>query len=152
MPCFSIESNLKSRRFLWKIRTAFKEIASHHIFWQTIKSSKSTGKKSWGNSIVHKFLRGIWSHTQRKTGANTTCIESSQRNCYCYNDALQKTKAMVYSPDGDTKFFNIVAVVLHRDSFTPYLFILCQDHIFCTSIDLVKENCFILKKGRSRKH
>ena len=37
------------------------------------------------------------------------------------------TKAMVRSPDGDTKFFNIVAGVLQGDTQAPYMFIIWRD-------------------------
>ena len=47
-------------------------------------------KESQGNTTVYRFLQGIWFHTQRKEGANTTSIWSPQRNGYHYNDALQK--------------------------------------------------------------
>ena len=58
--------------------------------------------------------------------------------------------AMVHSPDGDTDFFDIVAGVSQGDILDPYLFILCLDYVLRTSIDLIKENGFTLKKARSR--
>ena len=36
-------------------------------------------------------------------------------------------KVKVYSPDGDTAFFDIVASVLQGDTLAPYLFIICLD-------------------------
>ena len=45
-----------------------------------------------------------------------------------------------------TDFFDIVAGVL----LAPYLFIICLDYVLKTSIDLIKENVFTLKKARSR--
>ena len=56
------------------------------------------------------------------------------------------TKAVVLSPDGDTYTFNIVTVVLQRDTLAPYSFILCLDYILWTFIDLLKENVFLFKK------
>ena len=44
----------------------------------------------------------------------------------------------------------IVAGVLQGDTLAPYMFIICQDYVLQTSIDLKKENGFILKKARSR--
>ena len=41
-----------------------------------------------------------------------------QRNCYCYNDALQNTKAFVCSPDE----------ILQGDTLAPYMFIICLDY------------------------
>ena len=58
-------------------------------------------------------------------------------------------KLNVCSPDGDTGYFDIVAGVLQGDSLAPYLFIICQDYVLRTSIELMKENVLNLaKKGR----
>ena len=43
-----------------------------------------------GDTFVCRFLQRIWFHTQRKDGANTSSIWSTQTNCYYYNDAPQK--------------------------------------------------------------
>ena len=57
--------------------------------------------------------------------------------------------AMVHSFGSDTDFFNIVAGVLQGDTFSPLLFIICQDYILQMSI----ENGFTLKKStRSRQY
>ena len=71
--------------------------------------------------VIH-FFKAF--HTQRKDGANTTCIWPSQKNCYRYNDSLQKKppKIMGWSPNGDTYFFDIVTGVLQEDTFALYLF------------------------------
>ena len=55
------------------------------------------------------------------------------------------TKAMVRPLDGDTDFADTVIVVLQRDTL---VFITCQDYVLRTSIDLMKENSFKLKKIR----
>ena len=52
---------------------------------------------------------------------------------------------MVRSPDGDTDFFDIIARVWLEDLLAPYLLIICQDSILQASIDLIKENGFMLK-------
>ena len=59
-------------------------------------------------------------------------------------------KIKVCSLDGDTDFFDSVARILQGDTLAPYLFIICLDYILRTSIDLIKENGFTLKKARSR--
>ena len=43
-------------------------------------------------------------------------------------------------------FFDIVADVLKGDISAPYLFIICFDNVLRTSIELIKENGFTLKK------
>ena len=58
----------------------------------------------------------------------------------------------VRSPDGDTEYFDIVAGVLQGDTLAPYLFIICLDYVFRTSIDKIRENGFELKKKRSRRY
>ena len=58
----------------------------------------------------------------------------------------------VRSPDGDTEYFNIVTGVLQGDTLVPYLFIICLDYVFRTSIDKIRENGFELTKKRSRRY
>ena len=64
----------------------------------------------------------------------------------------RNTKVKVRSPDGDTEYFNIVAGVLQGDTLAPYLFIICLDYVFRTSIDKIRENGFKLTKKRSRRY
>ena len=59
-----------------------------------------------------------WSPAQNKDGVNTSSIWSPKSNCYCYNDALQNTKATVHSPNSDTDFFNSVSEILQGDIIT----------------------------------
>ena len=54
------------------------------------RDRRSTSKESRGNTSFCKFLQGIRLHAKSKNGANTSSIWSSQRNCYRYNDDLQK--------------------------------------------------------------
>ena len=58
----------------------------------------------------------------------------------------------VRSPDGDTEYFDIVAGVLQGDTLAPYLFIICLDCVFRTSIDKIRENGFELTKKRNRRY
>ena len=62
----------------------------------------------------------------------------------------KNTKAMVHSPNEDTDFFEIVDSVLEGDTLAPYLFILCLVCVIWTSIDLIKENGFTIKKGNKQ--
>ena len=88
--CFSVVSNLKLREFLGKNQNDFwrNHSTSQILTIQIIKGV--CAKRSQGNTFIHKSLLGILIHTQRKKGANTTCIWSRQRNCYSYNHTLQK--------------------------------------------------------------
>ena len=53
---------------------------------------------------------------------------------------------------GDTNYFDIVAGVLQGDTFASYLFIICLDYVFRTSIDKIKEKGFKQTKERSRRY
>ena len=64
----------------------------------------------------------------------------------------RNTKVKVRSPDGDTEYFDIVAGVLQGDTLAPYLFIICLDYVFRTSIDKIRENGFELTKRRSKRY
>ena len=46
----------------------------------------------------------------------------------------RNTRSMVRSPNGDTAFFEITTGVLQGDTLAPFLFILCLDYIFKTSV------------------
>ena len=58
-------------------------------------------------------------------------------------------KAIVRSPVGDTKYFDIVRGVWQGNVLSQYMFIICVDYVLRASIDLMKENGFTLK-SRSR--
>ena len=64
----------------------------------------------------------------------------------------ENMQVKVRSPDGDTDYFNIVAGVLQGDTLARYLFIICQDYVLRTSIDIMKDNGFKLAKERSRRY
>ena len=64
----------------------------------------------------------------------------------------RNTKVKVRSPDGVTKYFDIVAWALQGDTLAPYLFIICQDYVLRTSIDKIRENGFVQTKKRSRRY
>ena len=54
---------------------------------------------------------------------------------------------MVCSPDRDIDFFDIVTGVLQGDTLALNLFIICLDYILQTTVYLIKENGFMLKKS-----
>ena len=59
----------------------------------------------------------------------------------------RNSKVKFRSLDGD-----IVAAVPQGDTLAPFLFIMCLDYVFRTSIDKTKENSFKLTKERSRRY
>ena len=66
--------------------------------------------------------------------------------------SYKNMKVKVYSLDGDTDYFIIVAGVLKGDTLAPYLFIICLHYVFRTSIGKMKDNGFKLTKERCRRH
>ena len=52
----------------------------------------------------------------------------------------------------ETEYLDIVASVQQGDTWGPYRFIISQDYVLRTSIDLMKENGFKLAKERSRRY
>ena len=63
---------------------------------------------------------------------------------------FKNTKAIARSPDGDVRFFNIVAGVGQEDTLAISLFIICLNYVLLTSIDQTKGNDFTQKKAKSR--
>ena len=63
---------------------------------------------------------------------------------WCY--IKKNVKVKVRSPDWDT---DIVAGVLQGDKLSPYLFIICLDYVLRTSIDIMKDNGYMLARERS---
>ena len=59
-------------------------------------------------------------------------------------------KVKVRSPDEDTDYFDIVAGVLQGDTLAPYWFIICLDYMLRMSLDLMKENGFMLAKKEAK--
>ena len=113
---------------------------------------RNSCKIPWDNTLVWRFLLGIWFHIQRKNEANTSSVWSPPKKVTAIMILYKNTEIKIRSPDGDIDFFDIVVGVLHRDTLDPYLFIICLDYALRMSIDLIKENGFTLKKARSRWH
>ena len=64
----------------------------------------------------------------------------------------KSTKVKVRSLDGDTDLYDIAAGVLQGDKLAPTCFIICQDYMLRTSIDLIKEISFQQEKERNRRY
>ena len=47
-------------------------------------------KKPTGNNIICRLHKGLWFHTEREDGANSTRIRSTKRNRCSHNDSQQK--------------------------------------------------------------
>ena len=107
-------------------------------------------KKPKGNNIICWLYQGLWLHSQRKDGTNSTRLP--KETIAAIMMLYRNTKVKVRSSNRDTDYFNIVAGLLQRDTLAPYLFIICLDYVLRTSIDKMKENGFKLTKERSRRY
>ena len=65
---------------------------------------------------------------------------------------IKNTKVKVRSPDGNSDFFDIVAGVFQGDTLGLYVFVIYLNYVLWTSIDLIKENGFTLKRARNRRY
>ena len=106
-------------------------------------------KKPSGNNIICQLRQGLWLHTQREDGANTTCLLPTQINCCSHNDAIWKHENKILLPGWRQR---LLLGMLQGDTLASYLFIICLDYILRTSIDKMKGNSFKLTKERSRRY
>ena len=127
---------------------AFREINPQHQKSWLSNSRRCMCKKPTGNNIICRLYQGLWLHTPREDGANTTCLWPTRRNCHSHNNNNKNTKVKVCSLDGDTNYFDIVAGVLQGEILALHLFIICLDYVIIMSIDKMKENGFKLTKER----
>ena len=81
-------------------------------------------------------LRYLIPYTEGKNGANTSCLWSLQSDSHSLKDTG----------------FDFVGGILQVDTITLYLFIIYPDYVLRTSIDLIKENSFTLKKKKGRRY
>ena len=61
-------------------------------------------------------------------------------------------KVNMFSPDGDTDYFDIAVGVLQGGTLSPYLFMIYLDYVLRTSIYEIKYNGFKLTKEISRRY
>ena len=74
-------------------------------------------KKSLSDTIICRFLPGIWHYTQTEDRANTSGLRSPKETVAAIIRLDKKnTKVKVHSPDRETHFFDTVASVLLGDT------------------------------------
>ena len=75
------------RKFLGRIKMVFHNVTD---FNNLSNFKRSLCKKHWGDTLIYRFLPGIWLHTQREDGPKTCSLWSPHRNRRSHNDALWK--------------------------------------------------------------
>ena len=66
--------NWESSKEIFKKKISEKSINNFSDFDYSSKYQESTCKRSWGNTLVFRFIKGIWFYTLRKDEANATSI------------------------------------------------------------------------------
>ena len=120
---------LKTEKILRKNQKGFQR--NHFIISDSNSQSdhqRTMHKETQNYTTIHRFLQGIQFHTQRKEGANISCIWFFKEIVTTIMMLYKNMKGMVHLTDGNINFFNIVIGVLQRDTFALYLFILCIDN------------------------
>ena len=107
-------------KIVWKNQNGFWRKRSTTLQFLTIHQiiEGVCAKKPWGNTLIWRFLQGIWFHTQREDRANTSSIwpPHKKKTITAIMILYKTTKVKVCSPDGDTDFFEIAAGVLQGDT------------------------------------
>ena len=107
---------------------------------------RSPYKKPRGDTLVCKFLQGIWFHTLRKDGVNTSSSQSPERNCHNYIDFF----FWKHESHGSlTRWRHRLPWHFRWSSeLAPRLLIIWVDCVFRMSIDIIKEYGLTLKNKK----
>ena len=100
--------------------------------WHSVESLKVYGQITYKRHYYLSTYQGLQFHSQRKDETNPTSIRPTKKTVAAIMILNGNTKVKVYSPDGDTEYFDIVAGVLQGDTLAPYLFIICLDYVLRT--------------------
>ena len=86
--CNRIEPKIENT--LRKNQNGFRRIYINNItnFEYLSNSWRCTCIKPRGNNIICRLRQGLWLHSQRKDGANTSRLRPTQRNPCNYNDVI----------------------------------------------------------------
>ena len=141
----------------------FTSMYSNHFFFLKVLKKNQNGfqrKKFTTSQIltIHqilkatlfcRFLRGIWFHTKRKDGANTSSLWSPQRNCCSQNDALQKHKSQGLLTRWRQRLLRYCCWSSARRYITT-LSVYNLPKLHSSNVDIIKEKGLTLKKASSR--
>ena len=117
MLCFSTIFNLKSRKFLGKIRTVFGEINPQlHRFDYLLNHWGSKYKNLEATQLFIDFTKAFDSIHRGKMKQILLAYGVPKETATVIMMLYKNTKAIVCSLNGDTDFFNIVTGVLQGDT------------------------------------
>ena len=149
MLCFSTLLNQKLRKFSGKIRTVFGEIDPQHQILTIRQIIKGVHAKNLEAILLFvDFFKVFDSIHRGKMEQILLAYDLPKETVITMIMLYKNMKAMIHSLDADTNFFEVVAGFLFGDTSALYLFIICLDYVIRTSMNLIKENGFTLKKAR----
>ena len=149
MLCFSIASNLKLKKFFEKNQNGLRRNRSITLQIPTI--CRIIGVRAKNLEITLLFVDFFDSTHSGKMEQIFLAYGLPKETVSTIMMHNRNIKVKVRSPDGGTDTFDIVAGVLQGDTLVSYLFIICLDYVLRTSIDIIKENGFTLKKKKKKK-
>ena len=115
-----------------------------HKYWLSVESVKAYGQKNLQATILFvDFNKAFDSIHRGKMQQILLTYGIPKETIRAITILYRNPKVKARSPDGDTEYFDIVAV-LQGGTQAPYLFIIC--------LDKIKENGFELTKKRSRRY
>ena len=140
MLCYSTALNPKLRKYLgfWRDRSTTSQTLTIRRIQEVVRA-----KNLEATLLFVDFSKEFNSIHRRKMEQILLTYGLPLKNVAAIMVLYKNTKVKVCSPDENTNLFDIV---------TGVLFIICQDYVLRTSIDLMKENGFRLTKERSRKY
>ena len=150
MLCFSTISNLKLRKFLGKNQNSFQKNRSTKSQILTIyQIIKAVHAKNLETTLLYVDFSKAFNYIHRRKKEQILLAYGLPKETVTAIMMLCRNKKVkVHSPNGDRDFFNIIAGVLQGDILAPSLFVICLNYLLQTSIDLIRENSFMLKKGK----
>ena len=106
-----------------------------HRYWPSVESLKASGQKTFRRHYYLSTIPRPSISTEGKMELILLAYGLPKETVAAIMILYRNTKVKVRSPDGDTKYFDIVAGVLQGDTLAPYLFIICLDYVLRTSND-----------------
>ena len=125
----------KNKDCFWRNRSSTLQILSIRRIIEGVRAKKSPGNTIDFSKAFYSLLRGKMEQIFQAHGLAKEAVTAIEILC-------KNKKAKVRSPDGDKDFFDIDTKVLQENILTPYLYIICQDNVLWTPIDLNGKKSF----------